>query len=285
MTKWLEEYLHDLSDPCFILGAPVEMCTPILTQDTYEPAIESVLSHLTEDLALHFNESTGLHVHVGCGKGNSWKLEELQAIAKAVFLFEDVIDLMHAAHRVEENWMIASNRWNPAVRGLTIEEAFSVIDATLSTQEFLNVVGNRKWHKYNFTTNDMYGTIEFRQSEAHGNPKKAVEWIRFISCFVSAALGAAKWEWAMWAEQLGGEAVGNKPRPERRLSYLHLSEDTWERFGIPSHLRRLIPGMYEEHTYRVRMAKLSEVYDAAAACAPNFIRNVAAGDRQPSPSD
>jgi len=266
------EYLHNLSDPCFVLGAPVEMCTPILTQNTYEPAVKAVISHLTGDLALHFNESTGLHVHVGCGRGNSWKLEELQAIAKAVFLFEDVIDLMHAVHRVEANWMIASNRWNPAVRGLTIDAAFAAIDATITTEEFLNVVGNKKWFKYNFIPNDMYGTIEFRQSEAHGDPNQAVEWIRFISRFVSAALGTAKWEWTIWAESVGWEAVADKSKPERRLGYLRISESVWERFGIPSHLRDRIVELHEEHKYRVRMAKLAEAFKAAAACAPSFTR-------------
>jgi len=253
------------------------MCTPILNQTTYEQVVKTVLSHLAEDLTLLFNESTGLHVHVGCGQGNSWTLDELKSIAKAVFLFEDAIDLMHAAHRTEENWMISSNRWNPAMQGSTTEGVIEVIEASLTEADFLNVVGNRKWFKYNFMTNAMYGTIEFRQSEAHGDPQKAVEWIKFISLFVSAALGAAKWEWKLWAGALGKEAIHTNPKPKRQLAYLSLPDAVWRRFGIPSHLRQLIPELYEEHQDRLHKAKMFQVFQEAAASAQSFIRKSTGG--------
>jgi hypothetical protein len=88
-----------------------------------------------------------------------------------------VIDLMHAPHRGKGNWMIASNRWNPALGDLTLVEAFKRIDRSHTVEEFYEQIGMEKFYKYNFIANSKYGTIEFRQAEAYGDGVKAVAWV------------------------------------------------------------------------------------------------------------
>ncbi|KAF8537323.1 hypothetical protein BDD12DRAFT_982216 [Trichophaea hybrida] len=216
--------LDSLADSCFELGAAVEFCTPILGQITYGSTLRSLFKHISQELKCHYNNSTGLHVHLGCGKGSSWSLEELKVIAKATILWEVVVDLMHAPHRGKGNWMIASNRWNPALRDLTLVEAFERIDKAYTLVEFYEQIGPEKFFKYNFIANSKYGTIEFRQAEAYGDGEKAVAWVQFLSGFVSAALTVARWEWMEWAEVVG---VGETP-----VELLKLDKKVWKRFGI-----------------------------------------------------
>jgi hypothetical protein len=229
-------HVADETVPAFqedTLGAPVEICTPILGQTTYEPVIKAVFSHVSQNLVLQFNESTGLHVHVGCGVGSYWSLQELKAIGSAVLLWEVVIDLMHAPHRGKGNWMISSNRWNPVLRDHTLVDALRTVLSAQTVDELYEVVGSTKFVKVNFIANRVYGTVEFRQAEAYGDGTRAVEWIRFLSGFVSAALVTADQEWLEW-----GEAVGT--RGKRAGELLKLDEHVWERFGLPMGLRRRV---------------------------------------------
>jgi hypothetical protein len=80
--------LDSLADSCFELGAAVEFCTPILGQITYGTTLRSLFKHISQELKCYYNSSTGLHVHLGCGKGSSWSLEELKVIGKATILWE-----------------------------------------------------------------------------------------------------------------------------------------------------------------------------------------------------
>jgi len=102
--------LDSLADSCFELGAAVEFCTPILEQITYGSTLKSSFKHISQELKCHYNNSTGLHVHVGCGKGSSWSLEELKAIGKATILWESkylfiatllnvIANFFHSRHR------------------------------------------------------------------------------------------------------------------------------------------------------------------------------------------
>lgn len=84
----INDYWASLADRCFEIGSPVEICTPILGYATHEHTITVMLSRAAQELDLQFNHTCGLHVHVGCGKGSSWSLEELKAIGKATVLWE-----------------------------------------------------------------------------------------------------------------------------------------------------------------------------------------------------
>ena len=185
-----KDYLVAAADPYFHLGAPVEICTPILRQITYELALRPTLSKLAQDLDVQFNQSVGLHVHVGCGKGSFWSLEELKNIGKATVLWEAVIDLMHAPHRGRATWMIASNRRNASLGDLTLTEVFAAIDDARCLEAFYGVLGDGKFYKYNFIANRAYGTVEFRQAEGHIDVDRIVRWVRFLSFFVTAAINA-----------------------------------------------------------------------------------------------
>jgi hypothetical protein len=222
-----DEYLNSLEDKCFILGAPVEMCTPVMTQTTYKKLLRKSLHWVCHNQELHFGESMGLHVHVGCGEGSVWSLAELQAIGKGLILWEKALDSYHAPWRREGTWMCQSNRHNPELEGLTILETFAKIDRTTCTEDFYGVVGAHKFMKYNFSANTLYGTIEFRQAEAYAGYSKAIKWVHLISCLVSSSLLTEAWEWIAWARMVG---MGD-------YNLLELDVETWARFGLSESLR------------------------------------------------
>jgi hypothetical protein len=231
--KKRDEYLSSREDKCFILGSPVEMCTPIMTQTTYSNTLKRCLHWISSDLPLHFGESMGLHVHVGCGVGQKWSLAELQAIGKGLILWESALDSYHASWRRKGTWMCNSNRYNPGLAKLTILEAFAKIDRCTTLDEFYRVVGEAKFQKYNFRANSLYGTIEFRQAEAYGDHVRANKWIHLLSCLVSCSLVTEPYEWIAWARMVGMGGYNLRELPQ----------ETWERFGLDAELR----ARFEEH--------------------------------------
>ncbi|CCX07141.1 putative amidoligase enzyme-domain-containing protein [Pyronema domesticum] len=217
--KWM---LAQPEDKC-ILGAAVEICTPILQQRNVKKTIRTVIEHLDKELKVVHNKSCGLHIHVGRGQGNRWSFEEMKAIAKACFLFEEAVNLKHAPHRREGNRMIRSNRWSTAARDATMLILFEEIDDCDSEWQFLHLVGKEKYFKYNFHTNAQYGTIEFRQAEGHKDSKRIIEWVKFLSYFVTAAINVDQKEWFAWGQLVGYGTIEG---------LLNLDSAVFKRFGL-----------------------------------------------------
>ncbi|KAA8910025.1 hypothetical protein FN846DRAFT_940258 [Sphaerosporella brunnea] len=222
-----DDYLNSLDDRKFILGVPVEVCTPIMTQKTYKYLLRKSLHWMPHDMPLHFGESMGLHVHVGCGVNKTWNLAELKAIAKGVILWEAALDAYHAEWRRKGTWMCTSNRNSPLLKDLTVLDCFAKIDRTRTPKEFYRVVGDAKFQKYNFGINRTYGTIEFRQAEAHGDHERAIKWVETLSALVTGSLLTEPWEWVAWGRMVW---VGGYYLRELPLA-------VWERFGLDAHLK------------------------------------------------
>lgn len=217
-----------IEDVAWVHGKAVEICTPIMTAHNYKSTLEIMLNHLNAELDVRFNRSTGLHVHVGCGKGMKWSSDDINALAKAVVMFERLIDRMHPESRLDHtSWMIGSNRSSNNLAALSIAEIFDTFDSCKTSRDLGNSVGRDRFVKYNFSANDKYGTVEFRQALGTGDPKELIDWVNFVAGFVKAALETTKEEWIEY-----GKIVGMGTAEEA----LNLPSSVLDRFGIPNHI-------------------------------------------------
>ncbi|KAA8910024.1 hypothetical protein FN846DRAFT_888650 [Sphaerosporella brunnea] len=79
---------------------------------------------------------------------------------------------------------------------------FAKIDRTRTAKEFYLILGDAKFQKYNFGINRTYGTIEFRQAEAHGDHERAIKWAETLSALVTGSLLTEPWEWVAWGRMV-----------------------------------------------------------------------------------
>lgn len=193
----------------------VEVATPILRNGQWEIAIPKMCQALRKNLALGFNESTGLHVHIGIGR--DYRLQDLKRISKAVTLFERHMDTYHSTCRFVEpvlinDWdfnYIQSNRYNKVFKDLSDLECIKVIDQVPDIPQLLWKINCHsryysprkadKWYKYNLTSVEKYGTIEFRQAIATDNEDDIVDWIDTAIRFVTSAISTPDDMFDTWA--------------------------------------------------------------------------------------
>lgn len=219
-----------IEDVTWVRGKAVEICTPIMTSQNYSNILDIMLNHLNTELDIRFNRSTGLHVHIGCGKGMKWSIDDIKAIAKAVVMFERLIDRMHPESRLDQvSWIIRSNRSSSDhIAASSMSDIFGYFDSCKTTEQLVNLMGRDRFVKYNFTANDRYGTVEFRQALGTGNSKEVIDWVDFVAGFVKAALEVTKEEWVEF-----GKIVGMGSAEET----LKLDPEVLNRFGIPIYIR------------------------------------------------
>lgn len=203
-----------------ISTTPVEVATPILRNGTWTWAIPAMCRAITSLAAPHlgiqptFNNSTGLHVHIGLGR--PYTLAELKRIAKAIVLFEQQMDLCHPKCRIPEDDIgscFRSCRGSPAFRGLKHVEMMEVIDRCGKTEDLLCVINGlgrdsyQRFYRYNFLPVQTYGTIEFRQAMGTNNVQWIIGWIRVVIKFVTTAVETPDERYAEWA-RLGDSPSG-----------------------------------------------------------------------------
>lgn len=189
-TDWKGE-----SDP----GVSVEIATPILLGDQFEwvipemcDAINDLVKKQGALIDLSPESGCGLHVHIGIHERH-YTLGELKRIAKAVVIFEDVMDIHHADHRRGSHEYTHSNRGALPLRGLSIAEMVDKLEASTTSNELLGIIndntGNQgKYFKYNLTATKIFGTVEFRQAEGSIDDTVIVEWIRNVVTFIISAI-------------------------------------------------------------------------------------------------
>lgn len=201
-------------------GRGVEVCTPILTQDNWEQTLRSMCTAITTaceqcGAAINFNDSCGLHVHIGLGR--EYTLRELKQLAKAIVLFERQMDYHHPRHRrppppsTHRSSMIASNLDNHGLRYLTPAQMIWRIDDQTGVHRVLRIIngandGNytsiSRFYKYNLTCALTYKTVEFRQAAGTIDAEWIVAWVKNICRFVTAAAATGDVTWYEWAESL-----------------------------------------------------------------------------------
>ena len=213
-----DPFLLDHATGKKIPGEAVEICTPIMRFRSWEWVIPTVFEHLTAQFDCRFNNTTGLHVHVGRGCG--WDLSAAKSIAKAVIIFESTLDHYHPLHRAPAwNWCIHSNRENDNLTHFAKSTIMRKLEDAGTFQELINLISPHKFFKYNFNSLKRYGTVEFRQADASIGTDQAVQWINLVVRFVTAAVEATPEEFERWAED-EDPAVCCPP-------------EVFDRFGVP----------------------------------------------------
>ncbi|KAL7266772.1 hypothetical protein RUND412_010663 [Rhizina undulata] len=185
-----------------LIHGGVEIVSPVFELEAVQgwgAQISRVFSVLRQKaFSMHFNKTTGLHVHVGYDGGEVIPLRILKNIATVIVLFEPVVDALHPGHRgvAIANKFLASNRFNPLLKNLTNQQVFARIQDCASFVELQEVLNYRlpgeddsraRWYKYNFMSVTRIGTIEFRQHEGTGDRARVRNWVRFCCGLVKGA--------------------------------------------------------------------------------------------------
>ena len=173
-----------------------------LTDESFEE-IEAVIQIIQARYTLITNESTGLHVHVGDGN-RGFALQTLKKFSILVVTFEHIIESIHPDARISFDGTQQCKRssWgtsNICEISSTIEECQTFEDLrTLMNPELT------KKYAYNFGILSLSQylpkmTIEFRQHEGTVDPKRIINWAKFVTGLVnfSHAVSSAQHVW-LW---------------------------------------------------------------------------------------
>ncbi|RPB09921.1 hypothetical protein P167DRAFT_547679 [Morchella conica CCBAS932] len=197
------------------VGVAVEVATPILLGDQFEwvipemcTAINDAVKRQGATIDLSPESECGLHVHIGIQERH-YTLGELKRIAKAVVIFEDVMEIHHAAHRRASADYIKSNRAAEQLKGLSIVQMIEKLESATTSNGLLHMINSDPDHpdkhfKYNLTATKKFGTVEFRQAEGSIDATKILEWIRNVVTFIIGALYTPDErfpEFAYWVDQ------------------------------------------------------------------------------------
>ncbi|KAL7272874.1 hypothetical protein RUND412_004293, partial [Rhizina undulata] len=141
---------------------------------------------------LQFNESTGLHVHVGYG-GRGIPLPALLNIAAVGRGAEYLLEL-ESKHSLFE-----------CLTNLQVVERINECKTAKALQGLVNHVpelrmGHSRRFKYNFMSLSVIGTIEFRQHAGVGDAEAVHNWILLCNTLVRRAA------------EIGGEAIKESAR-------------------------------------------------------------------------
>ncbi|OCH92872.1 hypothetical protein OBBRIDRAFT_885989 [Obba rivulosa] len=190
----------------------VELVSPILVDIAGDPvsrqkwkgAASKVLTTLMERYTLFVNKSTGFHVHIGVGAKvlglpGTLTLVDLKKIATGAYLFEEIIDTLHAQHRLGQNTtttdFVRSIRQNGKFGTLTAVEAINTIWSKGKLDDFMTLMNpphtgtpdgehRRRYYKVNFLSYFDKGTVEFRQHEGTVDQGIIFAWVQFVLTFV-----------------------------------------------------------------------------------------------------
>ncbi|RFU33814.1 hypothetical protein B7463_g2578, partial [Scytalidium lignicola] len=136
--------------------------------------------------------STGLHIHIGCGFGEQFSLHGIKKIAMLCCLFEATIGKLMPTQCVEGNGTILSNRYNAKLYDLPLHGVYARILGASSTVEICELMngapGVTSHHGYSGSRFFKHDTIEFNQHTGTTNPEQMMSWIDFTIRFVKFAI-------------------------------------------------------------------------------------------------
>ncbi|EMD39569.1 hypothetical protein CERSUDRAFT_71465 [Gelatoporia subvermispora B] len=190
----------------------VELVSPILvdvadqppTRKEWKEFIERVLTVLLERYTLYVNRSTGFHVHIGVGAkelklGGRFTLSDLKKIATVVYIFEYIIDKLHAQHRsgvsnpgtnyiksIRENGNFFQFPDTSAIAKIWSQSTFEALMALMNPPHTGVPDGERRrrYYKVNFMSHWSKGTVEFRQHEGTVQHDVICAWVQFVLSLV-----------------------------------------------------------------------------------------------------
>lgn len=191
----------------------MEVATPILRNEEWKSAIPEMTQILSSIFSLGFNDSTGLHVHIGIGR--EYTLRDLKRIAKAVVFFEKAMDSYHPKSRCQNKGnrpytsYIYSNRESFMLCDLSNIQMIESIEEASDIYQLLGIINSpfsdsalpfSRQYRYNFTSVKRFQTIEFRQAAATDDGNHIVEWIGMIIKFITTAISTPECEFEVWAK-------------------------------------------------------------------------------------
>lgn len=199
----------------------IEVSTPVMENGSWIDVIPMMMKHLGDTSRVSFNNSTGLHIHLGVGVGKSFSLPQSKKIAEAIIIFERQLDTLHPTrgtfrNRGREDTFYKCVSENKALRGLDTKQKIELISAVEdegSAEEnyppeagllrLINPDGDGGWEKnyaYHFGSIEAYGTIEFRQAIGTLDARWTLDWTRRIISLVEKAIHTTDGEFLRWAE-------------------------------------------------------------------------------------
>lgn len=177
----------------------VEIATPILKHRQWESVIPEMAQIVRERFQVAFNDSTGLHVHVGIGR--DYRLQDLRRIAKAIVLFETAMNKYHPVCRnPATSKHILACRDSLPLKGLSDIEMMRKLDSVqdihylfgmMQSPHTYSSIPYYRGYRYNLTSVDIYNTVEFRQAAGTTDGHKTVEWINRTIKFVTSAIATS----------------------------------------------------------------------------------------------
>lgn len=179
----------------------VEVISPVLRLEESAHWSKQIGAMLAVMKKFHpaFNDTTGLHIHVGRGR-KSFALSQCKKIAAFLVLFETTIDYMHPKTRCKStpDSYIRSTRWNNNFKNIDDRGAFDKIMSVTSIKDLQNIVNyaspetDMHYHRYSFMSLGEIGTIEFRQHEATIDGDAISNWIILTAAIVEYASNCDK---------------------------------------------------------------------------------------------
>lgn len=140
----------------------------------------------------------GSHVHVSPSRG--FRLKELQAIAFAVFFYDEQVQKVLPESRRNYYYCMPNKSHSRHLQGKSTSEVVASINAVQNEIDLVDIVqGLSKedrpvlWNFHNvtcmpFATEQAIGTVEFRGGRCLRGPVRTKRWISFAVAFVILAI-------------------------------------------------------------------------------------------------
>ncbi len=162
-----------------------EIVSPILQGQNGLDQIEEIFTHVNSFVGDNINRQCGFHVHL------SWDgmtPQQIKKIADRWIVYEDSIDeFMPSSRRGDNNRWCRSNKsyssYHRMIQGLT-ENDLRRFGYRVSRQ-------GTRYMKLNFHPLSRQGTIEFRNHSGTTDPKKIINWVKFLIGFVQSAISSS----------------------------------------------------------------------------------------------
>jgi len=198
-TSWWVTYDPSIDAPAYFdhikFGShPIELISPVLKFE--EAGIKEVLKVcevITNSYCVNFNETCGLHVHVGLGNEKSrFQLEHVKRLYAFLWAFEPQFDSLHPPHRFNnlycETLRGQMKPYHPQGLAQPMMQPLVGIIKSLRANSIVkvgDVVGQDKYQSYNISSlvaqeymeNPGPSTVEIRQHAATMDPVAVYHWI------------------------------------------------------------------------------------------------------------
>ncbi|EMD39540.1 hypothetical protein CERSUDRAFT_121791 [Gelatoporia subvermispora B] len=203
--------------------AAIEIVSPVFTdrasqrqtREKWQRDLKEVFETVKSNYTIGVNKSTAYHIHVGVGVSgvrleHRFNLVEMKKIATAYVRLE-AIDKLHAPHRADKvtnpAYYVNTVVGNRTLKGMLAEQVVELIWSTQTTEALVKIlnpeaelgnIDSRRYYRVNFCSNNVHGTIEFRQHEGTDDLQAIYAWAELVLAFVRSALGKSEETMKRW---------------------------------------------------------------------------------------